>query len=134
MQKLAGKFVGDPWSQAKADVDLKPFYRAVDTELLKAWEIIRGEKKKKTDYRAVESAIGFDKGNIIDVFDSTIALRLASLTALVVALETRDEYQAIIETGLSEQIKLGEVVWDKAIRVEQLVTLQIAKEQFIHKH
>jgi CheY-like chemotaxis protein len=131
LQEVAEKFVGDPWSEGKADVDLKPFYRALDTELLKAWEIIRGTKHK-SDYPTVASAIGFDKGNLQDTFDAIIALRLASITALVVALETRDEFQAIIETGLSEQIKLDKIIWSKTISVKQLVTLQIAKEQSTH--
>lgn len=125
--------VSNPWAYEGPSRDLKAIFEVLDKCLLNAWEIIMCPEKR-TEYQKVSEIFGLDAADFGRGFDTELGPRLASASALAVILETRDEYQAIVDSKLNKRIRLDEgrgITWSEPFEIGKLITLQIAKRQYI---
>jgi hypothetical protein len=102
-----------------ATIDLKTsvkcLQKVIDCWLAKAWKVLTGKgAHRDRNYVSHLEAIGVlhDGGNG-PTLTFAGAKNIASLTALSVAGEVLDEYQAILDVEIGHVIRLGEFTWAK---------------------
>lgn len=117
LPEMDDALLSEPWkgidSEASVRSSVFAFQKVLDEWLSKAWSVLMGKEESSAWIEHLRDIQVLDPESPSVRISKEGPSIIASIAALSVAGEVIDEYQAIVETGLQYQLRLGRFDWSK---------------------